>query len=85
MRLIRTCLLLCILLAPVGAGEGDVVVLSPEDAWIEPDEDTSVTWQFQGTGLCEPVGIRLVSGESWIEMHMHPLTARVESEEMMIK
>jgi prepilin-type N-terminal cleavage/methylation domain-containing protein len=58
---------------------------SPEDAWIEPDEDTSVTWQFQSTGLCEPVGIRLVSGESWIEMHMHPLTARVESEEMMIK
>ena len=58
---------------------------APVDAWVIPEEDLTVTWNFQSTGLCEPVGIRLESGESWIEMHMHPLTARVEAEEMMIK
>lgn len=57
----------------------------PEDAWVIPDEDVSVTWSFQSTGLCEPVAIRLEAGESWVEMHMHPLTARVEYEEMLIK
>lgn len=58
---------------------------APDDAWDEPDEDHDITWQFQSTGLCEPVSIRLESGESWIQMQMHPLTARVETEEMEIR
>ena len=56
-----------------------------EDDWVEPNEDRVITWQFQSTGLCEPVGIRLEVEDSWLVMHMHPLTARVEEEEMMIK
>lgn len=58
---------------------------SAEDDWIEAAEDVSVTWQFQSTGLCEPVGIRLDVEDSWVIMFMHPLTARVDEEEMMIK
>lgn len=56
-----------------------------EDEWLEPNEDEQLTWQFQSTGLCEPVGIRLEVEDSWVIMRMHPLTARVEDEEMMIK
>ena len=56
-----------------------------EDDWQEPGEDKVVTWNFQSTGLCEPVGIRVEFEDSWIMMSMHPLTARVEDEEMMIK
>ncbi len=56
-----------------------------DDEWLEPDEDRGLTWQFQSTGLCEPVGIRLEVEDSWVVMHMHPLTARVEEEEFMIK
>jgi hypothetical protein len=52
---------------------------------LEPNEDQALTWQFQSTGLCEPVGIRLEVEDSWVIMRMHPLTARVEEEEMMIK
>lgn len=55
------------------------------DEWQEPNEDGGLTWQFQSTGLCEPVGIRLEVEDSWVVMRMHPLTARVEDEEMMIK
>jgi len=55
------------------------------DEWLEPNEDQALTWQFQSTGLCEPVGIRLEVEDSWVIMRMHPLTARVEEEEMMIK
>ena len=56
-----------------------------KDDWQEPGEDNVVTWNFQSTGLCEPVGIRVEFEDSWIMMFMHPLTARVEDEERMIK
>jgi hypothetical protein len=55
------------------------------DEWLEPNEDQALTWLFQSTGLCEPVGIRLEVEDSWVIMQMHPLTARVEEEEMMIR
>lgn len=57
---------------------------APKD-WSQPSEEETVEWQFQSTGLCEPVAIRIESGESYIVLYMHPLTARVEEEEMLIK
>ena len=68
---------------------GDAVVSlrrwGERENWIRPVEDEWVTWEFQSTGLCEPVAIRLESNESWIVMHMNPLTARVDEEEMAIQ
>ena len=55
-----------------------------DDAWIEPEEGESIVWQFQSTGLCEPVSIRLAREDSYIIMHMNPLTARVDEEEAVI-
>ncbi len=55
-----------------------------EDAWIRPGEGESVIWQFQSTGLCEPVSIRVEREDSYIIMHMNPLTARVDEEEAVI-
>lgn len=34
-------------------------------------------WRFDPDGLCEPVTVRLVRGESWINSTFHPLTATV--------
>lgn len=56
-----------------------------EDGWITPKKDEFLFWQFQSTGLCEPVSIRLILDESWIILHMHPLTGRVEEEESSIE
>ena len=50
----------------------------------EPEEGESVVWQFQSTGLCEPISIRVAKAESYIIMHMNPLTARVDEEESVI-
>ncbi len=56
-----------------------------EDEWVQPRKNEFLTWQFQSTGLCEPLSIRIVKDDNWIIMHMHPLTARVEEEEMHIR
>ena len=56
-----------------------------EDAWIRPEEGESVIWQFQSTGLCEPVSIRVAGEDGFIVMHMNPLTARVDEEESLIE
>ena len=55
-----------------------------DDAWIEPEEGESIVWQFQSTGLCEPVSIRVAREDSYIIMHMNPLTARVDEEEPLL-
>ncbi len=59
-----------------GAGAND---------WVRPREDEFLVWQFQSSGLCEPLSIRIVKERNWIVLHMHPLTARVEEEEMYIE
>ena len=56
-----------------------------DDAWTYPEKESGITWSFQSSGLCEPVAFRLEHGESWVVMHMHPLTARIEEEEMEIR
>lgn len=59
------------------------------DAWFFPKETstgfTSINWSFQSSGLCEPVGLRLELEDNWVELQMHPLTARIEEEAMEIK
>lgn len=59
------------------------------DDWFFPEVTptgfTSTSWNFQSSGLCEPVSLRVELEESWVEMHMHPLTARVDEEDMEIK
>jgi len=51
----------------------------PSDKWVRM-EKKSVQWLFQPTGLCEPVSIRLTSGDSWIAFQFQPLTAGIDSE-----
>ena len=56
-----------------------------EALWVRPVEEEFVTWQFQRSGLCEPVSLKIEHEGNWIIMHMHPLTARVDEEEMHIE
>lgn len=56
-----------------------------EDSWVRPEKNESFVWQFQSTGLCEPISIRIATKDSWMILHMNPLTARVDEEEMEIK
>lgn len=56
-----------------------------EDAWTHATEKIPVVWKYQSSGLCEPVAFRLELAESWVVMSMHPLTARIEEEEMEIR
>ena len=69
---------------------GDAVVSirrwgTGEDAWVRPEEDEFFIWQFQSTGLCEPISIKLETEDSWMILHMNPLTARVDEEETEIR
>ena len=37
-------------------------------------------WIFQPTGLCEPLAVRIMEDEAWIEVRFDPLTAGIEEE-----
>lgn len=56
-----------------------------ENAWIPLEKDQVVVWHFQSTGLCEPISIKLETEKSWMILHMNPLTARIDEEEMAIQ
>lgn len=47
------------------------------DEWVPPED---MVWRFHASGLCEPLGVRFESGESWIELAFSPLTAEVVEE-----
>ena len=56
--------------------------------WLEYDqknEEPNVYWYFSPTGLCEPVSVRLLDGNSWVVLHMDPLTGRIQEEESLIQ
>lgn len=55
------------------------------DAWEIASRDSTPEWIFSPTGLCEPVTLRTATDKSWILLHMHPLTGRVEEEESYIE
>jgi hypothetical protein len=39
-------------------------------------------WRFDPDGLCEPISVRLVLGESWAENSFHPLTAAIQDSQL---
>ena len=41
-------------------------------------------WIFQPTGLCEPLTVRIMEDEAWIEVRFDPLTAGIEEETFYI-
>lgn len=41
-------------------------------------------WIFQPTGLCEPLTVRILEDEAWIEVRFDPLTAGIEEEAYFI-
>ena len=41
-------------------------------------------WIFQPTGLCEPIAVRIMEDEAWIEVRFDPLTASIEDESYSI-
>lgn len=47
------------------------------DAWVPMNERNPQIWRFDPDGLCEPLGVRLTLGGSWIEQGYHPLNASV--------
>jgi prepilin-type N-terminal cleavage/methylation domain-containing protein len=47
------------------------------DSWIPIDSKTRQVWRFDPEGFCEPVGVRLETGRSWMEMEFHPLTGGI--------
>jgi len=47
------------------------------DAWLPMNERQPQVWRFDPEGLCEPLGVRLTLGDSWVEQTYHPLTASV--------
>lgn len=47
------------------------------DKWLPMDERRPQVWRFDPEGLCEPITVRLVYQESWIEDTFNPLTASI--------
>lgn len=41
-------------------------------------------WIFQPTGLSEPIAVRIMEDEAWIEVRFDPLTASIEDESYFI-
>lgn len=62
------------------ATKGDMRMLVrrwASDTWIPIDEKSRQVWRFDPEGFCEPVGVRLEIGKSWMEMEFHPLTGGI--------
>lgn len=53
-----------------------------EMAWFhqEKEEDPVIFWNYESSGLCEPISLRIEIGENWTELEMDPLTGRVSDE-----
>jgi hypothetical protein len=53
-----------------------------EQAWFhqQEEEDPYIFWNFESNGLCEPIALRFELDESWTELEMDPLTARIADE-----
>lgn len=47
------------------------------DTWIPIDSKSRQVWRFDPEGFCEPVGVRLETEKSWMEMEFHPLTGSI--------
>lgn len=47
------------------------------DTWFPIDSKSRQVWRFDPEGFCEPLGVRLEAGPSWMEMEFHPLTGSI--------
>jgi prepilin-type N-terminal cleavage/methylation domain-containing protein len=47
------------------------------DAWVPSDSKNRQVWRFDPEGFCEPIGVRLECGRSWVENEFHPLTGGI--------
>ncbi|MEK7949901.1 prepilin-type N-terminal cleavage/methylation domain-containing protein [Luteolibacter soli] len=47
------------------------------DTWLPVNAKNRHLWRFDPQGFCEPVGVRLEFGRSWIENEFHPLTGGI--------
>jgi prepilin-type N-terminal cleavage/methylation domain-containing protein len=47
------------------------------DTWLTTIKDNVHVWRFDPDGLCEPISVRMVYGDSWAEDTYHPLTATI--------
>ena len=47
------------------------------EMWKKPKGEC---WVFQPTGLCKPMKVQFIHGETWLELEFDPLTAGIENE-----
>jgi prepilin-type N-terminal cleavage/methylation domain-containing protein len=47
------------------------------DDWLPADSKNRHVWRFDPEGFCEPVGVRITVGDSWVEAEFHPLTGGI--------
>lgn len=67
----------------VGLPRGTTYQVTPfaADKALRPEGQR---WIFQPTGLCEPLTVRIMADEAWIEVLFDPLTASIEDESYYI-
>jgi len=67
----------------VALPRGTIYQITPfaSDKALRPDGQR---WIFQPTGLCEPIAVRIMEDEAWIEVRFDPLTASIEDESYYI-
>ena len=52
-----------------------------EKYFRKPEGDA---WIFEPSGICEPIGIKLIHQKGFIEMEFNPLTAKVQDQSLVI-
>ncbi len=52
------------------------------DKWLTTVKNSVHVWRFDPDGLCEPLSIRLILGNSWAEDTYHPLTATIRDSQL---
>ena len=52
-----------------------------EKYFRKPEGDA---WVFEPSGICEPIGIKLIHQKGFIEMEFNPLTAKIQDQSLVI-
>ena len=52
-----------------------------EKFFRKPEGDA---WVFEPSGICEPIGIKLIHEKGFIEMEFNPLTAKIQEQSLVI-
>ena len=52
-----------------------------EKYFRKPEGDA---WVFEPSGICEPIGIKLIHEKGFIEMEFNPLTAKIQEQSLVI-